>query len=132
MKQADPKLGGGLYCGPLRLLALEIYEQMNKQGICTDLLTGQEKKEVPGATHKSCTIEMISTTKEYDVAVVDEIQMIADPERGHVWTKALLGLRANEIHLCGGLEASQLVESLCKSTNDEFTLVKYDRLSTLQ
>lgn len=44
----------------------------------------------------------------------------------------MLGLRAREIHLCGGLEASHLVESLCKSTDDEFELIRYDRLSTLQ
>jgi ATP-dependent RNA helicase SUPV3L1/SUV3 len=87
---------------------------------------------IPGSTHTSCTIEMVSTIKEYDVAVIDEIQMIGDRERGHAWTKSLLGLRAREIHVCGGLEASQVVESLCKSTNDEFTLVKYDRMSTLE
>lgn len=47
----------------------------------------------------------MNVNKEYDVAVIDEIQMIADPARGHAWTRALLGLRAREIHVCGGLEA---------------------------
>jgi len=69
----------------LRLLALEIFELLNRQGTSTDLLTGQEKRFVPGASHISCTIEMLSMTRQYDVAVIDEIQMIADPERGHAW-----------------------------------------------
>ncbi len=77
--------GGGLYCGPLRLLALEIYENLNRQGVFTSLLTGQEKREVPEASHVSCTVEMVSLDKQYDVAVVDEIQMIANKERGYAW-----------------------------------------------
>ena len=85
LKNADPEKGGGLYCGPLRLLASEIYEQLNRQGIYCDLLTGQEKRFVPGATHISCTVEAVNLNTNYDVAVIDEIQMIADVERGHVW-----------------------------------------------
>lgn len=49
-------------------------------------MTGQEKREVPFATHVSCTIEMASTTNEYEVAVIDEIQMLADEQRGPSWT----------------------------------------------
>jgi ATP-dependent RNA helicase SUPV3L1/SUV3 len=44
---------------------------------------------------------MLSTEEIYEVAVVDEVQMMADPVRGFAWTRALLGLRADEIHLCG-------------------------------
>ena len=61
LEQADPKKGGGLYCGPLRLLALEVYEQLNRNGVYTDLLTGQEQRSVPFASHVSCTIEMVNT-----------------------------------------------------------------------
>jgi len=132
LKEADVSRGGGLYCGPLRLLALEVYEQLNRQGISTSLITGQEKREIPGASHVSSTLEMVSMTKEYDVAVIDEIQMIADKERGYAWTRALLGLRAREVHLCGGLEAEQLVRSLVSSSGDDFIVQKYDRLSLLK
>ena len=41
LKQADPEKGGGLYCGPLRLLALEVYENLNMSGVCCNLITGQ-------------------------------------------------------------------------------------------
>ncbi len=131
LAEADPAQGGGLYCGPLRLLALEIYENLNKKGIYTNLTTGQEKREVPGATHTSCTLEMVSLQKHYDVVVIDEIQMIADRERGYAWTWALLGLIANEVHLCGGMEAAHLVQKLVESTGDEFILQPYQRLAPL-
>jgi ATP-dependent RNA helicase SUPV3L1/SUV3 len=39
--------------------------------------------------------------ENYDVAIIDEIQMIGDPERGWSWTKALLATKAKRIHLCG-------------------------------
>ena len=74
-----------MYCGPLRLLALEVYESLNKQGIITDLTTGQERRTIPGATHISSTVEMVNVDREFDVAVVDEIQMIADKDRGSSW-----------------------------------------------
>jgi ATP-dependent RNA helicase SUPV3L1/SUV3 len=47
-------------------------------------------------------------------------------------TRVVLGLRAKEIHVCGGLEAAGIVESLAKSCGDDFELVKYDRLSELK
>jgi ATP-dependent RNA helicase SUPV3L1/SUV3 len=72
------------------------------------------------ATHMSCTIEMTDFAKVYDVAVVDEIQMIADSSRGNHWTNAVLGLQAHEIHLCGDPRAFGLVKTLCESTDDHF------------
>ena len=76
---------GGVYCGPLRLLALEVFESLNRQGVYTDLSTGQEKRQVDFSTHISCTVEMVRLDKEYDVAVIDEIQMIANDQRGFAW-----------------------------------------------
>jgi hypothetical protein len=85
LKRLRETEGTGLYCGPLRLLALEIYERLNREGVYTNLLTGQEKKELPYSTHTSCTLEMVDITKPYNVAVIDEIQMIADENRGYAW-----------------------------------------------
>jgi hypothetical protein len=85
LRDADQAKGGGIFCGPLRLLALEIYEKLNQEGAYASLITGQEKRYVPFASHTACTIEMVLLDKEYDVAVVDEIQMIADPFRGWAW-----------------------------------------------
>ncbi|CAM9111780.1 unnamed protein product [Scytosiphon promiscuus] len=121
----------GLFCGPLRLLALEVYEQLNSQGVYCSLMTGQEKREVPFATHVSCTIEMVSTTNEYEVAVIDEIQMLADEQRGPSWTAAVLGLNCPEIHVCGGMEGAALVEAMAKETGDDFELREYQRKTEL-
>ncbi|KDO33606.1 hypothetical protein SPRG_22092 [Saprolegnia parasitica CBS 223.65] len=123
--------GGGLYCGPLRLLALEIYETLNMAGVYTSLVTGEEKREVPMSTHVACTVEMCSAGQSYDVAVIDEIQMIGDPERGWAWTRALSCLQAKEIHVCGSMEAVDLVRKFAQVTGDEFELKTYERRSPL-
>jgi ATP-dependent RNA helicase SUPV3L1/SUV3 len=132
LQGADPAKGGGLYCGPLRLLALEVYESLNQEGILTNLLTGQERRETPFATHVSSTLEMVTLQREFDVAVIDEIQMIGHHQRGYAWTRALHGLRAREIHVCGGLEALNIVKNLAAETGDDFELIEYDRLSKLE
>ena len=49
------------------------------------LLTGQEKVLTPGARHRSCTIEMLDLDRHYEVAVVDEVQLLGDPDRGWAW-----------------------------------------------
>ncbi|RHY88485.1 hypothetical protein DYB35_008596, partial [Aphanomyces astaci] len=102
LKQAND----GLYCGPLRLLALEIYENLNMDGVYCSLITGEEKREIPSATHVACTVEMCNSSAVYDVAVLDEIQLMGDSERG--WA-ALSCLQAKEIHVCGSMEAVDLV-----------------------
>jgi hypothetical protein len=132
LMNADPKLGGGIYCGPLRLLALEVYEKLNRQGVYCNLATGQEKKTIPFATHVSCTIELANVSVPYDIAVIDEIQMIGDADRGYAWTRAVLGLNAREIHVCGGMEALNIVKQLAQNTGDDFEINSYDRLSKLE
>lgn len=122
----------GIYLGPLRLLAAEIYETLTAEGIYTNLFTGQEKREIAFSTHTSATVEMFNAAKEYDVAVIDEIQMVADPTRGAAWTRALLGLRCKEVHVCGGMEARNIVEQLAKACGDDFELHTYKRFTELQ
>ncbi|KAJ1458384.1 P-loop containing nucleoside triphosphate hydrolase protein [Pelagophyceae sp. CCMP2097] len=132
LRAASPEGGGGVYAGPLRLLALEIFERMNNEGVYCSLFTGQERQVVPFATHASCTIEMVPLMRRFDVAVIDEIQMIGTPERGHAWTRAFHGLDAREIHLCGAMDAVPIVQKMCEVTGDEFHLQSYERLSPLQ
>ena len=75
---------------------------------------------------------MTDIDQEYDVAVIDEIQMINDDRRGHNWTNALLGLKAKEIHLCGEEKALRLVISLIEELGDEITIHQYGRLSPIE
>jgi ATP-dependent RNA helicase SUPV3L1/SUV3 len=96
------------------------------------LITGDEMRHVDGATLYSCTVEMLSLDKRYDVAVIDEIQMIADSQRGAAWTAAVLGTAAEELHLCGEERAVPIVEALAKITGDELIVNRYQRLSPLE
>ncbi|BFZ59789.1 RNA helicase [Saitoella coloradoensis] len=122
----------GMFAGPLRLLALEIWERMNKMGVPCNLITGDEKREVDDARIISSTIEMTDLDHPYDVAVFDEIQMIGDVERGGGWTNALLGVRAKEIHLCGEESVVDLVTRLAESVGDTVEVKRYHRLGALE
>ena len=78
----------GIYCGQLKLLAVEVAEKINKINKKCDLITGDDKVYVNDdftpSSHSACTIEMANLTKEFDVAVIDEIQLISDSDRGWV------------------------------------------------
>lgn len=121
----------GVYCSPLRLLAMEVFDKVNSLGVYCSLHTGQEKKNVPFSNHVACTVEMVSTDHLYDVAVIDEIQMMADPYRGYAWTRALLGLKADEIHVCGDPSVLNMVRKICSDTGDELQECHYDRFKPL-
>ncbi|KAF7725196.1 hypothetical protein EC973_000362 [Apophysomyces ossiformis] len=123
----------GLYCGPLRLLAHEIFEKMNAEGIACNLLTGEEKRDVsPDARLTSSTVEMASVDKPVEVAVIDEIQMISDPQRGWAWTQAFLGLQAKEIHLCGEASVLPLIKSIGSALGEQVLVREYERLTPLK
>ncbi|MDO5516277.1 MAG: DEAD/DEAH box helicase [Clostridium sp.] len=117
----------GVYLSPLRILALENYERLNKEGIVCDLLTGEEEIVTPGATHTSCTIEKVNLKEHYDIAVIDEIQMISDTFRGMSWSKAVLGLQCDEIHICGALNSKEILEKIISSCKDEYDIKEYKR-----
>ena len=127
------KAQSGVYCAPLRLLAAEIYERLNFEGIYCNLITGQERKLVPKAHHYSMTVEMahVYISEPIEVAVIDEIQMMADENRGYAWTEALFSLEAKEIHVCGNETALNLMRLICTETGDEFEAISYSRLTNL-
>ena len=66
-----------------------------------------------------------------DVAVIDEIQMLRDPSRSWAWTRALLGIAAEEVHVCGEKSAMDYVKELVESIGDLFEYMEYRRLTTL-
>lgn len=122
----------GVYLSPLRILALENYEKLNNEGVVCDLMTGEEEIIKNGSTHISCTIEKVNINEEYDIAVIDEIQMIKDSQRGMAWSKALLGLRCKEIHICGAENSKELLEKILNDCNDEYEIKKYVRNTPLE
>ncbi|MGN1387704.1 MAG: DEAD/DEAH box helicase, partial [Bacillus sp. (in: firmicutes)] len=91
----------GLYLGPLRLLALEVYETLTGHGVRCGLKTGEEEKNLQGATHISATVEMFSSDERYECVVIDEAQMIADRDRGFSWYKAITSVQADTVHIIG-------------------------------
>lgn len=117
----------GIYLAPLRILALENYERLNNDGVLCNLLTGEEEILVDGAMHTSCTVEKANIQKSYDIAVIDEIQMIADSQRGDAWTRAMLGLCCEEIHLCGALNAKEQLIRMISDCGDEYETIIYTR-----
>ena len=117
----------GIYLSPLRILALENYERLNAEGVKCSLMTGEEEIIVENATHISCTIEKLDINEEYDIAVIDEIQMIKDDQRGAAWTRALLGLKSNEVHICGALNAKKLIIKIIEDCQDEYEFREYKR-----
>lgn len=121
----------GVYCGPLRLLAWEVAKRLNKANVPCDLITGQEREEVNGAKHKAVTVEMADVTSNYSCAVVDEIQMLGCMTRGFSFTRALLGISADELHLCGDPAAVPLIQEILKPTGDDIHVQYYERLSPL-
>lgn len=146
----------------------QVHDQLCAGGLPTNLVTGQERREVAGARHTACTTEMASTSRAVDVAVsgtagwpglwmlllvlcrrgsgadrcrrvsgddhagglvklptlpsrqvLDEIQMLGDESRGWAFTRALLGLPAHTLHVCGDPAALPLLERIVAETGQQ-------------
>jgi ATP-dependent RNA helicase SUPV3L1/SUV3 len=103
----------GVYLGPLRLLALEAFTRLNEEfGVSASLITGEERRIVEGSRVTASTIEMLDPSRAVEVAVIDEIQMLSDPERGWAWTQAVVGANAGEVWCLGAFSAERAVKAL--------------------
>jgi ATP-dependent RNA helicase SUPV3L1/SUV3 len=83
---------------PLRLLAREVYDRICRikgEKLCA-LITGEEKIVPPDARYFVCTVEAMPLDLRVAFLAIDEIQLSADPERGHVFTDRLLNARGEE------------------------------------
>jgi ATP-dependent RNA helicase SUPV3L1/SUV3 len=120
----------GMIGFPLRLLARENYERIAaaKGAGQVALVTGEERIVPPGARWFVCTVEAMPMDREVGFLAVDEIQMVADRERGHIFTDRLLNARGrNETMFMGAESARGLIRRLVPGV--EF--VVRPRLSTL-
>lgn len=125
----------GVYAGPLRLLAHEVYMRLNARGQRCNLITGDDRRtadEGDEAPMISCTVEMVPLTATFDVAVIDEIQMIGSEDRGWAWTQAVLGVMAREVHLCGEERTIPIIKELVAACGEKLQIHRYERLSPLK
>ena len=126
--------GSGFYAGPLRLLAHEVYSRFRAKGTPCNLITGDDVRfdERGFAKLSSSTVEMVNISLPVEVAVIDEIQMMAQMDRGWAWTRAFLGANAKEVHLCGEARVIPLIRELAASMGDTLHIHQYDRLNPLK
>jgi ATP-dependent RNA helicase SUPV3L1/SUV3 len=122
----------GYYLAPLRLLALEGYENLREAGVPCSLITGEEEIIDEESTHISSTIEMLNMEVEVERCVIDEIQMIDDRDRGWAWANALIGAPAKEVILTGSANALKAVEEICDYLGEELEVIHFERMNPLE
>jgi len=115
---------------PLRLLAREVYDRVCaiKGAENVALITGEERIEPKGARWHLCTVEAMPSRPDLAFVALDEAQLSADPERGHVFTDRLLHTRGREETMLLG---SSTLEPMVKALVPEAEIVTRPRFSTL-
>jgi len=120
----------GMIGFPLRLLAREVYDKVinrvNADKVA--LITGEEKIIPTNAKYFLCTVESMPVDKELDFVAVDEIQMCADHERGHIFTDRLLHQRGNKLTMLMG---SSTIKEIILNLEDDIEFINRNRLSKL-
>ncbi|MDB2647804.1 helicase-related protein, partial [Candidatus Pelagibacter bacterium] len=120
----------GMIGFPLRLLAREVYDKVIKK-ISVDkvaLITGEEKIIPPNAKFFLCTVESMPIDKHLDFVGVDEIQMCADHERGHIFTDRLLNMRGEKLTMLMG---SNTIKNIISKLDGDIEFINRERLSKL-
>ena len=120
----------GMIGFPLRLLAREVYERVVaiKGAKEVGLITGEEKILPQGARWLLCTAESMPVTRDVAFAALDEAQLGADPERGHVFTDRLLNVRGREETMILGSES---LRPMIRALVPDAEIVNRPRFSTL-
>ena len=120
----------GMIGFPLRLLAREVYDKIIKK-VNLDkvaLITGEEKIIPSNAKYFLCTVESMPIDKHLDFVGIDEIQMCADHERGHIFTDRLLNLRGTKLTMLMG---SNTIKNIISNLKDDIEFINRNRLSKL-
>jgi len=120
----------GMMGFPLRLLAREVYDKVCKKVNPSKvaLITGEEKIIPPDAKYYLCTVESMPLDKLVDFVGIDEVQMCADHERGHIFTDRLLNLRGEKVTMFLG---SDIIKNIILLLKEDIEFIKKARLSKL-
>lgn len=121
----------GLYLGPLRLNALEVFDDLNSAGVPCNLVTGEEKLLTESARHQASTAEMANYDKEVDITVIDEIQFMDDYDRGWAFCNALIGAPSKFVVVTCPEYAIEKVERLATLLGDDIEVHRLPRKTKL-
>lgn len=121
----------GVYLAPLRLLAMEVRDRLVAAGVPCNLITGEERTLMEGAQHTASTIEMLNPQKIVEVAIIDEIQMLQDPDRGSAWTAALVGVPAKTVFICGANSVTAPCASVINDMHETYDITLLERKTPL-
>lgn len=124
--------GSGAYLAPLRLLALEGQEELEKRGKPTSFVTGEERDLRPDAQFVSSTIEMLNVELPVEAVVVDEVQLLVDERRGWAWLAAVVGAPAKKVIMTGSPDCVEIVKDLAKYLNEPLTIHECQRYNELR
>ncbi len=120
----------GIFGFPLRLLARENYDKAVKRiGVSkVALITGEEKIYPKEAKYFFCTVESMPNNISVDCVIIDEVQLAADYERGHIFTDRILNLKGNfQTIFLGSLN----IENILKKIYPNIIIEKKKRFSQL-
>ncbi|MDC3231339.1 helicase-related protein [Candidatus Pelagibacter sp.] len=120
----------GMIGFPLRLLAREVYDKVIKKTKYDEvaLITGEEKIIPTNAKYFLCTVESMPIDKDLEFVGIDEIQMCADHERGHIFTDRLIHMRGTKLTMFMG---SNTIKGIISKLDDDIEFINRKRLSNL-
>lgn len=129
--QAMTGVTHAIYLSPLRLMALENQERIESMGVPCSLVTGEEEIIREGATHYCCTVEEFARFRHesWDVVVIDEVQMMADSQRGWAWVDALVSAYTQDLIMTGPELIQPSLKTLCDLCEDQLVVKRTKRLS---
>jgi hypothetical protein len=119
--------GSGAYLAPLRLLALEGQEEIEKRGAISSFLTGEERDIREDAQFIASTIEMMDPRRVVQTVVIDEVQLLTDRDRGWAWCQALVGAPARRVIMTGSPDAVPLVRAMAEYLGEPLTVHTLER-----
>lgn len=122
----------GAYLAPLRLMAMENHDRMRSFGLATDMRTGEETIDVPNATHLSATIEMADVSRHMSVVVVDEAQLLDNPQRGWAWTRAIFHSHCDTLVVTGSADCLPILRRIAYLTGESVEVRGFTRRAPLQ
>jgi len=112
----------GMMGFPLRLLAREVYDRVSARvgEASVALITGEERRIPPNPRYFLCTVESMPVSRPVDFLAIDEVQLGAHPERGHIYTDRLLNARGvRETMFMGSDTITPLMETLVPTAQIE-------------